>query len=113
MHALSLLAVLLPLVAADMHKQCDCWSFDTDKWEYNTGLTNYVCDTYYGGQNHLAVYDDGLGRCLSRDKKIDGDEWETLCKISGQNGYYPITPQGLIDLSGTKQYRNAVYGHCL
>lgn len=53
MHALSLLAVLLPLAAANMHKQCDCWSFDTDKWEYNTGLTNYVCDQYYGGEHHL------------------------------------------------------------
>ncbi|KAG5934969.1 hypothetical protein E4U60_003428 [Claviceps pazoutovae] len=60
-----------------------------------------------------AVYDDGLGRCLSRDEKIDGDGWDLLCKQAGQNGYYAITADGDIDLSSQKEYRKDVFGHCL
>ncbi|KAG5957811.1 hypothetical protein E4U58_005642 [Claviceps cyperi] len=111
MHALSLVALLLPLVAANKHKECDCWSWDTNKWEYNTVLTNYVCNMYYS-DNNIAVYDDGLGRCLSRTGQIDGDQWEGLCKTAGGNGYHSITNTGLIDLNSPLQYRNAVFGHC-
>ncbi|KAG5934405.1 hypothetical protein E4U59_006248 [Claviceps monticola] len=112
MHAISLLAFLLPLVAARNHKQCDCWSFNDDGWSYNTGLTHYVCNSFYQ-DNHLALYDDGLGRCLSRDEKLDGDEWDLLCKQAGQNGYHVVTADGDIDLSSAKQYRKDVFGHCL
>ncbi|KAG6293019.1 hypothetical protein E4U09_003164 [Claviceps aff. purpurea] len=113
MHAISLLAFLLPLVAARNHKQCDCWSFnDPDGWGYNTGLTHYVCNNYYS-EKKTALYDDGLGRCLSRNEQIDGDEWQLLCQQAGQNGYHAITADGDIDLSSPKEYRKDVFGHCL
>ncbi|KAG6029038.1 hypothetical protein E4U40_000713 [Claviceps sp. LM458 group G5] len=113
MHAISLLAFLLPLVAAKDHHECDCWSFnDPDGWGYNTVLTNYVCDNYYQDKK-IAVYDDGSGRCNSRGKHLDGDEWDLMCKEAGQNGYHAITTDGDIDLSSPLQYRKDVFGHCL
>lgn len=44
MHAISILAFLLPLVAAHGHKQCDCMTWaDGQDWGHNEILTHFVC----------------------------------------------------------------------
>ncbi|KAG6084812.1 hypothetical protein E4U30_004480 [Claviceps sp. LM220 group G6] len=93
MHAISILALLLPLVAAHSHKQCDCmtWS-DGQDWGHNAILTHFVCVEDY---NHRAVYDDATKRCVvTGDNRIDGDEWESLCRRYGVvEGFAPIGPK--------------------
>lgn len=50
MHALSLLALLLPLAAGNKHYQCDCMSWtagDGQNWIHDATLSHYVCHHYY------------------------------------------------------------------
>ncbi|KAG6231323.1 hypothetical protein E4U25_007004 [Claviceps purpurea] len=88
MHALSLLALLLPLVAANTHKQCGCRTYTADHgWETNTDLA------------HWAIWDDYAQRCAARedtdDYLIDGQIWENQCIYYGtQAGYYPLNALG-------------------
>ncbi|KAG5932027.1 hypothetical protein E4U60_005536 [Claviceps pazoutovae] len=110
MHVI-LLALLLPLVTANDHRQCDCWSWSTGgRWGYNTVLTQWVCHQYFRG---VAVYDDGIGRCLARGKKkIEGQDWDTCCKIAGYNGYFPLTPLGKANLTALPITVQVAVGHC-
>ncbi|KAG6099859.1 hypothetical protein E4U14_007185 [Claviceps sp. LM454 group G7] len=89
MYALSLLALLLPLAAANDHLKCDCMSWsEGQNWIHNAQLTHYVCSTYYKDN---AVYDAHGGRCIAEPGyKISGQPWEDLCKSAGADGFYPI-----------------------
>ncbi|KAG5954446.1 hypothetical protein E4U58_007600 [Claviceps cyperi] len=89
MHALSLLALLLPLAAANNHLQCDCMSWNQgENWVHNAMLTQWVCWSFYQNQ---AIYDSRQGRCVATPgNKIGGEPWEKHCKDSGASGYYPI-----------------------
>ncbi|KAG6024411.1 hypothetical protein E4U40_003297 [Claviceps sp. LM458 group G5] len=102
MHALSLLALLLPLVAAKTHKQCGCRTYTADKgWETNIVLARW------------ASWDDKAQRCAERTDKIDGQTFEDQCKFFGtQGGYYPITAQGYPDKSGKPLMVDIALGQC-
>ncbi|KAG6306465.1 hypothetical protein E4U22_004503, partial [Claviceps purpurea] len=52
MHALSLLAILLPLAAADTHNWCSCQSWTSGqnaKWGVNQMLSYFVCSQDFKG----------------------------------------------------------------
>ncbi|KAG6310416.1 hypothetical protein E4U22_003278 [Claviceps purpurea] len=107
MHALSLLALLLPLVAANTHKDCTCRTYTAAHgWETNPVLA------------HWALWDDKSQRCVARpdgpvDNKIDGDTWESKCILYGtQDGYYPITPKGNPDKSQDALKVDIALGQC-
>ncbi|KAG6116252.1 hypothetical protein E4U13_002008 [Claviceps humidiphila] len=100
MRAYSLLALLLPLVAANEHRQCYCqtWNSDQEGWIHNEDLTHFVCaKDYYD----IAKYDDGKGRCITKPhQRIDGAMWENDCRRIGEvNGYLPFTALGDADNS--------------
>lgn len=49
MHALSLFALLLPIVAVNGYTQCDCQTASDDgKWKFDPVLTHWVCYHSYG-----------------------------------------------------------------
>ncbi|KAG6057756.1 hypothetical protein E4U17_000971 [Claviceps sp. LM77 group G4] len=107
MHALSLLALLLPLVAAKGHKLCTCRTYTAAQgWETNPVLARW------------ALWDDKSQRCVARpdgpvDDKIDGDTWEKQCAFYGtQDGYYPIDPKGLPDRSKDPLKVDIALGQC-
>ncbi|KAG6076081.1 hypothetical protein E4U30_006784 [Claviceps sp. LM220 group G6] len=113
MRAFSLLAFLLPLVAANEHRQCYCmsWSNDQQGWIHDEDLTHFTCaKDYYD----IAKWDDGLKRCVAKPhQRIDGDMWENDCIAIGvNNGFLPFTPQGDADQSApVKKVIHAV-GSC-
>ncbi|KAG6300214.1 hypothetical protein E4U09_007267 [Claviceps aff. purpurea] len=84
MHALSLLALLLPLVAADGFSQCNCQTASDDGlWTYDPVLT------------HWASFDANVGGCVAPNANIDGDTWQQLCINAGvSNGYYAFDSKG-------------------
>ncbi|KAG5942446.1 hypothetical protein E4U60_007299 [Claviceps pazoutovae] len=110
MYALSLLALLLPLVAADTHNWCTClsWSKGGD-WGVNQQLSYFVCSQDYKGvakfniHNHLC---EGLN-----GYQFDGDTWEGHCKAAGM-GYFPITSDGNMDIRGYPLRVDAALGSC-
>ncbi|KAG6025616.1 hypothetical protein E4U40_002592 [Claviceps sp. LM458 group G5] len=89
MHALSLLALLLPLVKARLHDECDCmtWRPQTE-WHHNELMTEYICTQNYKG---AAQYDTVTKRCVVNPGwQLDGDMWEEDCKAAASHGYFPI-----------------------
>ncbi|KAG6078489.1 hypothetical protein E4U15_004233 [Claviceps sp. LM218 group G6] len=89
MHALSLLALLLPLVKANLHNQCDCMTWNQQQpWIHNAELTEYICVKEYPG---AAQFDKVLKRCVANPGwTFDGQAWEDQCKYASAHGYYPI-----------------------
>ncbi|CCE29402.1 uncharacterized protein CPUR_03095 [Claviceps purpurea 20.1] len=75
MHALSLFALLLPLVAAD------------------TGYSHHwLCYHVY---TNTASWSESEGRCIATVQPIPGDDWQTNCIIAGvQKGYYAFDTKG-------------------
>ncbi|KAG6155902.1 hypothetical protein E4U37_000789 [Claviceps purpurea] len=103
MHALSLLALLLPLAAANTHAQCDCmsWSEGQD-WIHNAGLTQAVCDSSF--YKNKAKFNPTTNRCEGLTNFwIDGKTWEDQCKSSGK---------GYVDAHGTHLKVGAAAGSC-
>ncbi|KAG6231322.1 hypothetical protein E4U25_007003 [Claviceps purpurea] len=107
MHAPSLLALLLPLVAAKSHKLCTCRTYTAaNGWETNPVLARWVCYSHF------------FGICVARpdgpvDNKIDGDTWENRCNFYGtQDGYYPIDPKGHPDRSKDPLKVDIALGQC-
>ncbi|KAG6111263.1 hypothetical protein E4U13_004911 [Claviceps humidiphila] len=106
MHALSLLAFLLPLAAASTHAQCDCMSWSEGKpWIHDADLTQAVCESAF--YKNKATYDPKTKRCVAGAEAtkfwIDGHTWETQCKSFGQ---------GYTDASGRPQKVGAAAGSC-
>ncbi|KAG5940547.1 hypothetical protein E4U59_002373 [Claviceps monticola] len=91
MHALSLLALLLPLVAADTgYSKCDCQSASgggsVQNLSYNHDLSRWLC---YHTYTNIASWSESEGRCIATQQYIPGDDWERNCIIVGvQQGYY-------------------------
>ncbi|KAG6030698.1 hypothetical protein E4U40_007689 [Claviceps sp. LM458 group G5] len=110
MHALSLLALLLPLVAADTHSRCTCQSWSTGQaWGVNQMLSYFVCSQDYRDVAKFNVY---TNRCEGLNGyKFDGDTWEGHCKEAGK-GYYPITMDGYMDIRGMPLKVGAAVGLC-
>ncbi|KAG6111265.1 hypothetical protein E4U13_004913 [Claviceps humidiphila] len=99
MHALSLLALLLPLAAADGPSSCDCMSWSKGQsWIHNQMLSYFVCWNDYKG---LAKFNLNTNRCeVLPGQSIDSGTFELHCKAAGL-GYFPITMDGHMDASGT------------
>ncbi|KAG6087384.1 hypothetical protein E4U30_007419 [Claviceps sp. LM220 group G6] len=111
MRAFSLLTLLLPLVAANAHHQCDCWTWSAGgTWVQNAELTHYIC-TEYRGQ---ATYDDNSKRCVAGDDyELDGQSWENDCINFGtKKGYYPIKANGWPDYNKEIMTVGAAVGSC-
>ncbi|KAG5931820.1 hypothetical protein E4U60_005750 [Claviceps pazoutovae] len=89
MHALSLLALLLPFVAADEgYAKCDCQtaSGSGQTLTYNHDLSRWLC---YHTYTNIALWSESEGRCIATQQYIAGDTWERNCIITGvQRGYY-------------------------
>ncbi|KAG6099860.1 hypothetical protein E4U14_007186 [Claviceps sp. LM454 group G7] len=110
MQALSLLALLLPLAAANTHSSCDCMSWSKGQsWIHNEMLSYFVCWNDFKGQ---AKFNFNSNRCEALSgQSIDGDTWEGHCKTAGL-GYFPISMNGVIDASGTPLHVDAAAGSC-
>ncbi|KAG5913057.1 hypothetical protein E4U61_007449 [Claviceps capensis] len=95
MRALSLLALLLPFVAADKHDQCDCMSWTQETgWIHNPDLTHWVCHVHYMEVSYKSRFDKNTGRCVVDGKrKISGQDWEDACKSEGHDGYLILDDQ--------------------
>ncbi|KAG6090494.1 hypothetical protein E4U30_001148 [Claviceps sp. LM220 group G6] len=93
MHALSLLALLLPFAAANPHKRCDCMSWTQETgWIHNADLTHWVCKVYYKEVDYNSRFDASTGRCVvDGSLKIDGQTWENQCKEEA-SGYFRLDP---------------------
>ncbi|KAG6128101.1 hypothetical protein E4U38_005918, partial [Claviceps purpurea] len=51
--------------------------------------------------------------CLARGKKkIEGQDWDTCCKIAGYSGYFPLTPSGKANLTALPITVQVAVGHC-
>ncbi|KAG6054744.1 hypothetical protein E4U17_003507 [Claviceps sp. LM77 group G4] len=88
MHALNLLALLLPFVAAKKHDQCDCMSWTKETgWIHNQYLTHWVCHVHYREVEYQSRFDIDTGRCVVDGWKIKGQDWEDACKEEGRDGY--------------------------
>ncbi|KAG6082727.1 hypothetical protein E4U30_002460 [Claviceps sp. LM220 group G6] len=110
MYALSLLALLLPLAAANTHNQCDCMSWSENQpWIHNAELTQWVCQSFYPNKGR---WDDSSKRCVATNGQFDGDTWEGYCKAAGQSGYHKIKPNGLGEATGPILRVGAAAGHC-
>ncbi|KAG6027282.1 hypothetical protein E4U19_002115 [Claviceps sp. Clav32 group G5] len=111
MHALSLLALLLPLAAADTHKECDCMSWKQgESWGHNAVLTQWVCQSFYPNKGQ---WNDSSKRCVAiNGNKFDGDTWEGYCKAAGRWGYHAIKPNGLGEATGPTLTVGAATGNC-
>ncbi|KAG6323908.1 hypothetical protein E4U22_004904 [Claviceps purpurea] len=112
MRAFSLLTLLLPLVAAKSHTQCDCMSWNSgESWIHNAELTRYVCFEHYLGD---ATYDDNSKVCKMMDgKSVGGQDWEDSCKELGINqGYYPFGTDGKPDFNKKIMHIGAASGSC-
>ncbi|KAG5931819.1 hypothetical protein E4U60_005749 [Claviceps pazoutovae] len=98
MHALSLLALLLPLVAADTgYSECDCQTASGpgsgQTLTYNHDLSRWLC---YHTYTNTALWSENKGRCIATQQPIPGDEWQTNCIVIGvQQGYYAFDPKGV------------------
>ncbi|KAG5914689.1 hypothetical protein E4U61_005442 [Claviceps capensis] len=110
MYALSLLALLLPLVAADTHKRCNCLSWSKGGyWDINEQLSYFVCSQDYKG---VAKFDIDNDLCEGLNGyQFDGDTWEGHCKAAGM-GYFPITSEGNMDIRGYPIRVDAALGSC-
>ncbi|KAG6155899.1 hypothetical protein E4U47_000297 [Claviceps purpurea] len=112
MHALSLLAILLPLAAADTHNWCSCQSWTSGpnaKWGVNQMLSYFVCSQDFKG---VAKFDVNTNRCNGLNGyKIDGDTWNGHCKAAAL-GYFPITMDGYMDIRGTPLKVDEAVGLC-
>ncbi|KAG6303751.1 hypothetical protein E4U09_005790 [Claviceps aff. purpurea] len=94
MHALNLLALLLPLAAANTHGQ---------DWIHNAGLTQAVCDSSFHKKRY-AKFNPTTNRCEGLTNFwIDGKTWEDQCKSSGK---------GYVDAHGTHFKVGAAAGSC-
>ncbi|KAG5945378.1 hypothetical protein E4U59_005916 [Claviceps monticola] len=95
MHALSLLALLLPFVVADKHDQCDCMSWTQETgWIHNPTLTHWVCQVHYTEVHYGSRFDKDTGRCVVDGQwKIEGQDWEDACKREGSEGYLDLDAQ--------------------
>ncbi|KAG6235175.1 hypothetical protein E4U25_005159 [Claviceps purpurea] len=110
MRSFSLLALLLPFVAANTHQQCDCWTWSAGgDWIQNADLTHYIClqwpiHTYF---------DDKSNRCKTvKGSVFYGGLWEENCIEYGtKQGYYPVRTDGTIDTS-KKMTVGAATGSC-
>ncbi|KAG6275392.1 hypothetical protein E4U47_000915 [Claviceps purpurea] len=97
MHALSLLALLLPLVAADTgYSQCDCQTASGagsgQTLTYNHDLSRWLCWSIY---DNIASWSESEGRCIATVQPIPGDDWQTNCIVVGvQKGYYAFDSNG-------------------
>ncbi|KAG5988965.1 hypothetical protein E4U52_006071 [Claviceps spartinae] len=115
MHALSLLAILLPLVAAKSHGACDCMSWTQETgWIHNADLTHWVCMVDYKYNRYNSRFDADTGRCVADgDMKIDGQTWEDQCKEEGAAGYFRLDPKtgATLDVDNLLKVGAAV-GHC-
>ncbi|KAG6111262.1 hypothetical protein E4U13_004910 [Claviceps humidiphila] len=110
MYALGLLALLLPLAAANTHNQCDCMSWsEKQPWIHNAQLTRWVCDSFYIDK---ASWDENSKLCVATNAQFDGDTWEGYCKAAGYWGYYPTRPDGSHDASKDILRVGAAAGHC-
>ncbi|CCE29513.1 uncharacterized protein CPUR_03206 [Claviceps purpurea 20.1] len=115
MRAFSLLTLLLPFVAAKLHKKCNCMSWDKGgSWVHNEVLSHYVCYEVYPSVAH---WDDNAKVCVGNGgfdgEWIDGETWENDCKQSGiQDGYYPFGTDGMPDESQKLIHVDAVSGSC-
>ncbi|KAG6020994.1 hypothetical protein E4U19_002110 [Claviceps sp. Clav32 group G5] len=96
MHALSLLALLLPFVVAKKHDQCDCMSWTKETgWIHNKDLSHWVCKVHYAAADYGSRFDVDTGRCVADgDWKIDGQDWENACIDEGHSGYFILDDQG-------------------
>ncbi|CCE29235.1 uncharacterized protein CPUR_02928 [Claviceps purpurea 20.1] len=83
MHALNILALLLPLVAAEAFR-CNCKSMKKFKVGHpNMHLTEYVCRYYF---RDTATYNDGLDECVTTPgNTIDEMLWEEDCKHAAED----------------------------
>ncbi|KAG6027157.1 hypothetical protein E4U40_001686 [Claviceps sp. LM458 group G5] len=111
MRAFSLLTLLLPYVAANTHRQCDCWTWSSGgSWIQNADLTHYIClkypdHTYYDTKSQRCKTDDGY--------VIDGQIWEDDCKSYGEKqGYSPFTTDGRLDTNHALIKVGAAVGSC-
>ncbi|CCE29403.1 uncharacterized protein CPUR_03096 [Claviceps purpurea 20.1] len=95
MHALSLLALLLPLVAADTgYAKCDCQtaSGSGQTLTYNHDLSRWLCYHVY---TNTALWSESEGRCIATQQPIPGDDWQTNCILIGvRQGYFAFDNKG-------------------
>ncbi|KAG6090493.1 hypothetical protein E4U30_001149 [Claviceps sp. LM220 group G6] len=114
MHALSLLAILLPLVAAKPHGACDCMSWTQETgWIHNADLTHWVCTVYYKEVHYNSRFDANSGQCVvDGDWKIDGQTWENQCKEEGADGYHALDENNATLDNGKVFKVGAAVGHC-
>ncbi|KAG5989069.1 hypothetical protein E4U52_005936 [Claviceps spartinae] len=111
MRAFSLLTLLLPFVAANTHRRCDCWTWSAGgNWMQNPDLTHYICLQY---PEHT-YFDNNSKRCMTQDGYVlDGDIWESDCKYYGEGkGYYPFKSDGSPDKNHAPITVGAAVGHC-
>ncbi|KAG5987284.1 hypothetical protein E4U52_007725 [Claviceps spartinae] len=111
MHALSLLAILLPLVKATLHNQCYCVTWNEQQpWSQNAELTEYICVKQYPD---VAQYDKILKRCVNVTAGwvFVGQKWENQCKDASSHGYFPIV-NGSADLSVAPATDAIAVGSC-
>ncbi|KAG6052961.1 hypothetical protein E4U17_005171 [Claviceps sp. LM77 group G4] len=118
MHALSLLAVLLPLVsplvAANLHSQCDCrtWTDSPEggEWGYNRDLTRWLCYHVY---TNTASWSEDYGRCVATVEMFDGQPWEDKCvEVGVKEGYYRFDRDGHPITNVNPIKVGAATGHC-
>ncbi|KAG6074991.1 hypothetical protein E4U30_006852 [Claviceps sp. LM220 group G6] len=115
MHTLSLLAVLLPLVsplvAANVHAQCDCQTWtEGGQWGYNRDLTRWLCYHLY---TNIATWSEQYGRCIATSLMIDGQTWEDKCiEFGTQQGYYHFDDKGVPITNVPAIKVGAAVGHC-
>ncbi|KAG6083471.1 hypothetical protein E4U16_004160 [Claviceps sp. LM84 group G4] len=92
MHALSLLALLLPLAAANKHYRCGCMSWSpgpAQSWIHDSALAHYVCFNSYADN---AMWNARDGLCLAKPGfKFDGQPWENDCKNAIGEFYRVVT----------------------
>ncbi|KAG6043801.1 hypothetical protein E4U39_004129 [Claviceps sp. Clav50 group G5] len=113
MHALSLLALLLPLAAAHEHYHCGCMSWSPGQnWIHDSALAHYVCFNNYADQ---AIWNARDGLCLAKPGfKLSGQPWEDACKAA-TGEFYPVVtdPYGNESLDKSKKLTvGAATGWC-
>ncbi|KAG6116314.1 hypothetical protein E4U13_001976 [Claviceps humidiphila] len=110
MHALGLLALLAPFVAAKGHQWCGCGALN-EKGEKapNAQLTEWVCLKSYKGQ---AVFDADLKRCVATPgNTIDNGIFGSDCQDAATNGFYPILGD-VVDDSKPALTAKSPWGRC-
>ncbi|KAG5952207.1 hypothetical protein E4U58_000891 [Claviceps cyperi] len=110
MRAFSLLTLLLPFVAANLHHQCACRTWTAGgSWIQNDDLTHYIC---YSTDN--AHYDDKTHRCQTENGYMfSGQTWEDTCRRYGVDyGYFPFNGGSSPDLNQVPIKVGAAVGSC-